>query len=79
MDVHDGFIPQAEFSTCLDVLPQVCVEVVLERDGEVLVAKRTNEPAAANGSGRAAGFTKANHSTRPPIELPGRNWASKSI
>lgn len=45
MDVHDEFIPEETFGACLDVLPQVCVEVLLERDGRVLVARRTNEPA----------------------------------
>jgi colanic acid biosynthesis protein WcaH len=45
MDVHDEFIPEETFGACLDALPQVCVEVLLERDGEVLVARRTNEPA----------------------------------
>jgi colanic acid biosynthesis protein WcaH len=46
MDVHDEFIPEETFGACLDALPQVCVEVLLERDGEVLVARRTNEPAS---------------------------------
>jgi len=45
MDVHDEFIPEETFGACIDALPQVCVEVLLERDGEVLVARRTNEPA----------------------------------
>jgi colanic acid biosynthesis protein WcaH len=45
MEVHDEFIPPEEFATVLDRVPQVCVEVVLERDGEVLLAHRTNEPA----------------------------------
>lgn len=45
MEVHDEFIPEETFGACLDVLPQVCVEVLLERDGGLLVARRTNEPA----------------------------------
>jgi colanic acid biosynthesis protein WcaH len=45
MDVHDEFVPEAEFATCLEHLPQVCVEVVLEREGAVLLARRTNDPA----------------------------------
>jgi len=45
MDVHDEVIPEETFGACLDAVPQVCVEVLLERDGEVLVARRTNEPA----------------------------------
>jgi colanic acid biosynthesis protein WcaH len=45
MDVHDEFVPEETFGACLDALPQVCVEVLLERDGRLLVARRTNEPA----------------------------------
>jgi colanic acid biosynthesis protein WcaH len=45
MDVHDEHIPEETFGACLDALPQVCVEVLLVRDGHVLVARRTNEPA----------------------------------
>ncbi|MEF8853298.1 MAG: NUDIX domain-containing protein [Haloarculaceae archaeon] len=45
MDLHDEFVPEATFGACLDVLPQVCVEVLLERDDGVLVARRTNQPA----------------------------------
>ncbi|WP_123537742.1 NUDIX domain-containing protein [Halosimplex salinum] len=45
MDVRDEFIPQEEFATVLNRVPQTCVEVVLERDGEVLLAHRTKEPA----------------------------------
>ena len=44
MDIRDEFIPEDEFATVLDRVPQVCVEVVLERDGQVLLAHRTNEP-----------------------------------
>jgi len=46
MDVHDDHVPEPVFGECLAHLPQVCVEVVLEYDGEVLLAKRTNEPAS---------------------------------
>lgn len=45
MDVHDRRIPDDEFATCLRHLPQVCVDLVVEYDGGVLVARRTNEPA----------------------------------
>jgi len=45
MDVHDEHIPEETFGACLDALPQVCVEVLLVREGRVLVARRTNEPA----------------------------------
>jgi colanic acid biosynthesis protein WcaH len=45
MDVHDEFVPEETFGACLDALPQVCIEVLLERDGRLLVARRTNDPA----------------------------------
>ncbi len=45
MEVHDDHVPEATFATCLEHLPQVCVEVVVETDGGVLLARRTNEPA----------------------------------
>ncbi|PSQ15875.1 ADP-ribose pyrophosphatase [Halobacteriales archaeon QS_8_69_26] len=45
MDVTDEHIPEERFAECLAVLPQACVEVVLEHDGGVLLARRTNEPA----------------------------------
>jgi colanic acid biosynthesis protein WcaH len=45
MDIRDEFIPEVEFATVLDRVPQVCVEVVLERDGQVLLAHRTRAPA----------------------------------
>jgi len=44
MEVHDERIPENVFADCLSALPQVCVEVVLERDGAVLLARRTNQP-----------------------------------
>lgn len=46
MDVHDEYIPEATFATCLDRLPQVCVEVVVCRRGAVLLARRRTAPAA---------------------------------
>ena len=46
MEVHDERVPEETFGACLDALPQVCVEVLLERDGRLLVARRTNEPRA---------------------------------
>lgn len=45
MDVHDDHVPESVFGECLAHLPQVCVEVVLEGDDGVLLARRTNEPA----------------------------------
>lgn len=46
MEVHDEPIPEATFATCLAHLPEACVEVVLEHDGGVVLARRTNEPAS---------------------------------
>lgn len=46
MDVHDEFIPAETFGDCLAHLPQVCVEVVVAHDDGVVLARRTNEPAA---------------------------------
>jgi len=45
METHDEFVPEETFGACLDVLPQVCVELLLGDDDGVLVARRTNEPA----------------------------------
>lgn len=45
MEVHDEFIPEAEFATVLRRVPQACVELVVEHDGGVLLCRRTNEPA----------------------------------
>lgn len=46
MNVHDDWIPDDVFGACVGRLPQVCVEVVLTHDGGVLLARRTNPPAA---------------------------------
>lgn len=55
MEVHDEYIPERTFATCLERLPQVCVEVVVRTDVDddgdgddvgVLLVRRTNEPAA---------------------------------
>jgi len=39
-------VPESLFGRCLDRLPQICVEPLLVHDGAVLLARRTNEPAA---------------------------------
>lgn len=46
MDVHSERIPEDTFADCLARLPQVCVEVVVVHDGGILLARRTNSPAA---------------------------------
>jgi colanic acid biosynthesis protein WcaH len=45
MEVHDERVPEETFREFIERMPQVCVEVVVERsDGAVLLARRTNEP-----------------------------------
>jgi colanic acid biosynthesis protein WcaH len=46
MDIHDEYVPEETFGECLEQLPQVCVEVVVSHDDGVVLARRTNEPAA---------------------------------
>lgn len=45
MEIRDGYIEGELFSQCIEHMPQVCVEVVVENEGEILLAKRSNEPA----------------------------------
>lgn len=45
MEVHDERIPEERYAEFIANMPEVCVEVVVERDGAVLLARRTNEPA----------------------------------
>lgn len=45
MEVHDEYLPEEQYAEFVAHMPEVCVEVVLERDGAVLLARRTNEPA----------------------------------
>lgn len=45
MEVDDERIPDDLFASFLRRMPQVSVELVLERDGSVLLVRRTNEPA----------------------------------
>jgi len=46
MDVHDAHIPEETFATCLEHVPQPCVDLVVEYDGGVLLVCRQNEPAS---------------------------------
>ena len=46
MQVRDEPIPTADYATCQRYLPEACVELFLEADDGVLLARRTNEPAA---------------------------------
>lgn len=45
MDVHDAHIPEETFATCLEHVPQPCVDLVVEREGGVVLVRRQNEPA----------------------------------
>ncbi|MHB9286913.1 NUDIX domain-containing protein [Halobacteriales archaeon Cl-PHB] len=44
MEVHDEYIPEEAFAEFTERMPEVCVEVVLQTDAGVLLAKRTNDP-----------------------------------
>ncbi|WP_247730639.1 NUDIX domain-containing protein [Halovivax limisalsi] len=45
MEVHDERIPDELFSEFIAHMPEVCVELVVENNGEILLAKRTKKPA----------------------------------
>jgi len=45
MDVNDGYVPEDLFAEFTARMPQICVEVVLDTDEGILLAKRTNAPA----------------------------------
>lgn len=45
MELVDDPMTEAAYARCQQYLPEACVEVFLEHDGGVLVARRTNEPA----------------------------------
>jgi colanic acid biosynthesis protein WcaH len=46
MDVHDEFVPESEFATCLRHTPQPCVDLVVTGGDGVLLARRQKAPAA---------------------------------
>jgi colanic acid biosynthesis protein WcaH len=45
MEIHDEYVPEDLFAEFTARMPQVCVEVVLDTEAGILLAKRTNEPA----------------------------------
>lgn len=45
MKTQHEHIEEEQFSNCLQVLPQVSVELVVEHEARVLLAKRRNKPA----------------------------------
>ncbi|WP_420182386.1 GDP-mannose mannosyl hydrolase [Haloarcula sp. KBTZ06] len=45
MDRHDERIPTETFATCLDNMPQPCVDLVVEYEDGIVLTRRQNEPA----------------------------------
>jgi colanic acid biosynthesis protein WcaH len=45
METHDEYIPEDLFAEFTARMPELCVEVILDTDEGVLLAKRTNKPA----------------------------------
>ncbi len=45
MDVYDTFLSEETFATCLDNMPQPCVDLVVEYGDGILLTRRQNEPA----------------------------------
>lgn len=45
MDIQDDYISSDLYTNFLERMPQVCVDIFLEKKGKVLLAKRNNEPA----------------------------------
>ena len=45
MDLHEGYIDQTTFATCLNNMPQPCVDLVVEYEDGIVLTRRQNEPA----------------------------------
>ena len=45
MELHDERIPTETFATCLDNMPQPCVDLVVEYEDGIVLTRRQNEPA----------------------------------
>ncbi|MDS0259748.1 NUDIX domain-containing protein [Haloarcula sp. S1CR25-12] len=45
MQLQDEFVPTETFATCLNNAPQPCVDLVVEYEGGILLARRQKEPA----------------------------------
>ncbi|WP_276272924.1 NUDIX domain-containing protein [Haloarcula litorea] len=45
MEVRDERLPEATFATCLENMPQPCVDLVVASGDGVLLTRRQNEPA----------------------------------
>jgi colanic acid biosynthesis protein WcaH len=44
MEIHDEFVPEELFSEFLATMPQVCVELIVETNEGILLAKREIDP-----------------------------------
>lgn len=44
MDVHDEYIPEELFTEFIRRMPQVCVELIVDTDRGILLAKRNQHP-----------------------------------
>jgi colanic acid biosynthesis protein WcaH len=44
MDVRDEYISEDVFAEFVDKMPQVCVEIILESEDGILIAKRNGDP-----------------------------------
>jgi colanic acid biosynthesis protein WcaH len=44
MEVHDEFIPEDLFSEFIARMPQICIDLILETDDGILIAKREVDP-----------------------------------
>jgi len=45
MELHDEHISTGTFATCLDNIPQPCVDLVVEYEDGIVLTRRQNEPA----------------------------------
>lgn len=45
MDVHAELLPESQYTDFISNMPEACVDVVVQHEGQVLVGKRENEPA----------------------------------
>lgn len=45
MEIHDEYIPEELFTAFTEHLPQICVEIVVQRQESILLVERSIEPA----------------------------------
>lgn len=44
MELRDDYIPEELFAEFIDKMPQVCVEIIVESEDGILIAKRNDNP-----------------------------------